>query len=542
MAGMLWQSCLPEFDRAELMNYNPGPNDFYRFFREMIMPFIDPEPFMVLYDPENGKPPIDPTIMLGALVLYRLEHGRLDQFAYHLKTDVAYQYALALTAPGAKIPSYSALRSFQRKVRNYFASTRIDLVRETFISLAKYFSEMADVDTDTVRIDSFLIDVYAKDLSRYQLVYCCIADVLEELSKKKHVEIPEQLQHYLDPADFNNVSYHDKATSDEKKEAKLMKEASLVLDTYAKDYSHLKTFKLLQRCLAEQTVVSENGVRSMREKGDPVLKGITSVVCNDMEEDQTIKKSPILQTPTDPEATYNGKRNENHQGYVGTVIEASGQYGPILQGYVICQNIVGDNKMALELVRNMPMATGDRGATVGDAAFCGDALRSAVEDTHRVLITTNLSGRKASAIFADLEFNEDGIVTKCPGGHAPIDATLNKDTGNCRCHFELSACANCPHREECHPDKQKKAYVRTFTRKMQIRGASVKYRKTEEFSRYSAFRNGVEAIFSLLRRAYGIDCIPVYGLDQITIRLGLDLLAVNVCKFYLRMMKKLQAA
>ena len=183
----------------------------------------------------------------------------------------------------------------------------------------------------------------------------------------------------------------------------------------------------------------------------------------------------------------------------------------------------------------------DGGAFVGDAAFSGDVLRNAVENTHRVLITTNLTGHKTPKIFADLEFNEDGIVTKCPGGNAPIRTTLY-DSGVCRCHFDLSACANCPHREECNPGKQKNAFVRSFTQKQQIRAASVKFRETDEFSKYSAFRNGVEAIFSLLRRAYGIDCIPVYGLDRITIRLGITLLAVNVDKFYLRMMKKRQVA
>ena len=83
--------------------------------------------------------------------------------------------------------------------------------------------------------------------------------------------------------------------------------------------------------------------------------------------------------------------------------------------------------------------------------------------------------------------------------------------------------------------------MRSFTQKQQIRAASMKFRETDEFSAYSAFRNGVEAIFSLLRRAYGLDSIPVYGLDRITIWTGLDLHAVNVDKFYLRMMKKQQA-
>lgn len=35
--------------------------------------------------------------------------------------------------------------------------------------------------------------------------------------------------------------------------------------------------------------------------------------------------------------------------------------------------------------------------------------------------------------------------------------------------------------------------------------------KTEEFSKYARFRNGVEAIPSLLRRRYHVDKIPTHG-------------------------------
>ena len=541
MPMLAGQTYLTFFDKAEVMGYRPGPTDYYGFLHDHVTPFIDPTPYMVLYDLKDGQPPINPTFMVGSLILARREHMPLERFAYHLQTDVAYQYALGLTAPGVKIPSYGALRVFARRVVDYYAMTDVDLIHETFVSLVKHFNEEADVDTDTMRIDSVLIEVYAKELTRFQLIYRFTANVVRELSKIENVVIPEPLQHFLKKGDFNYVTYHDKKTSEEKKTTKLLADASLILETFAKDYQHLKSFQYLQRCLSEQTVVDEKGVRTMREKGDPVLKGLIPVACDDVKEDPTVLKAPLLQTPTDTEATYNAKRNEDHRGFSATLLEARGPHGPIIQDYVVRQNIVGDNKMAIELMGNAVPAKGNNGALVGDGAFSGDPLQDAVENSLRILVTTNLTGRKTPEFFADLEFNEDGIVTKCPGGHAPIRTTLY-DNGSCRCHFDLSACANCPYRKDCNPDEQKAAFARTFTQKQKIRAASIKFRETDEFSWYSAFRNGIEAIFSLLRRAYGIDCIPVYGLNRITIRLGLDLLAVNMDKFYLRMMKKMQAA
>mgnify|MGYP007019925948 FL=1 len=43
------------------------------------------------------------------------------------------------------------------------------------------------------------------------------------------------------------------------------------------------------------------------------------------------------------------------------------------------------------------------------------------------------------------------------------------------------------------------------------RAKQLQYMQTEEFSEYAKFRNGVEAIPSLLRRRYHVDKIPVHG-------------------------------
>ena len=542
MVCMSKQLSIPLMDRAVLMGYNPGPNDFYRFFKENVTDKIDSEALTkALYDPKKGQPPIDPAVMMGALVLCAIVGYPLDLFAYHLKVDVAWQYALGITGPSARIPSYSALRSFNRRIIDNLLSEDVDLVNSVFNHLSIYYCIIAKVNTDIQRIDSALIESYAKQHTRFSLIYSCVSRLVHEISKKKSAVIPEQLQHFLNPEDFNCVTYHDKSTSDESKMDTLLKDASLAVNSFAQDYAHLKAFKILQRCLYEQTTVDDNGNRALRQKGDPVLKGqkadgSPNVGDAGTEEDPTVTRSGIMQTPVDPEATFNGKRGEHHCGYICTVTEARGPYGPILTGYTIRPNNTGDNKMAVDLVEKMPHATQEGAALVGDAGFSGDKLQDAVEATGRSLVTTNLTGRKTPVCFAKLEFGDDGIVTKCPGGHAPTSAKLDPKTGSCRCKFDCSACASCPYKNDCNPQEQKNAFVRSFTQKQKTRALSVLHRETSEFSAYSKFRNGVEAIFSLLRRAYDIDYMPVYGLARTTIRMGYNFIAVNVTKCYLRMM------
>ena len=54
--------------------------------------------------------------------------------------------------------------------------------------------------------------------------------------------------------------------------------------------------------------------------------------------------------------------------------------------------------------------------------------------------------------------------------------------------------------------------------------------QTEEFSEYAKFRNGVEAIPSLLRRRYHVDKIPVHGKNRTRLFFGFKIAALNFQK------------
>lgn len=54
--------------------------------------------------------------------------------------------------------------------------------------------------------------------------------------------------------------------------------------------------------------------------------------------------------------------------------------------------------------------------------------------------------------------------------------------------------------------------------------------KTEEFSKYARFRNGVEAIPSLLRRRYNVDKIPTRGKNRSRFHFGFKIAALDFQK------------
>lgn len=62
------------------------------------------------------------------------------------------------------------------------------------------------------------------------------------------------------------------------------------------------------------------------------------------------------------------------------------------------------------------------------------------------------------------------------------------------------------------------------------RAKQLQYMQTEKFSEYAKFRNGVEAIPSLLRRRYHVDKIPVHGKKRTRLFFGFKIAALDVQK------------
>jgi hypothetical protein len=62
------------------------------------------------------------------------------------------------------------------------------------------------------------------------------------------------------------------------------------------------------------------------------------------------------------------------------------------------------------------------------------------------------------------------------------------------------------------------------------RAKQLQYMQTEEFSLYAHFRNGVEAIPSLLRRRYKVDKIPTHGKNRTRFHFGFKIAALDFQK------------
>lgn len=161
--------------------------------------------------------------------------------------------------------------------------------------------------------------------------------------------------------------------------------------------------------------------------------------------------SAILQNPSDPEATFRSQAGKEHRGYVANLEETVGGNGFAVTEYQYKQNTHSDSQFIHEHLKRMDVQKG-RTVIVTDGAYSGTENMQLATDKNVKPITTSLTGKEASDIFDDFEYNEEGTrVFKRPAGHSPKSCSYKKQSNQCAVSFLNEQCANCPYRDQCKP-------------------------------------------------------------------------------------------
>ena len=292
---------------------------------------IEEEPFRILYCADNGSPNTPVNIFIGACIIKELLDLSDDEI---LMLDVRLQYALHTTSFEKQPLLDKSLTRFRSSCYDYYNKTGIDLIHDCIVSLAGKIAKVMKITGRTRRMDSMMIDANIKKLSRLEIIYTCIANLVKRLSKEGNLEIPEELKHYAAPNDFNQVFYYAKSSSYAERCLTLLDDADTLSALYGEGYADWKEYILFKRCMAEQTVVDEGSRRL--------------ATC----EDGTMNSS-MLQSPSDPEATFRSKVGEEHRGYVANFEESVGENGSVVTDYQFEQNTYSDSQFLHDSLEKM---------------------------------------------------------------------------------------------------------------------------------------------------------------------------------------------
>lgn len=388
----------------------------------------------------------------------------------------------------------------------------IDLIHECVVKMAKEIAEFMGISPNRQRMDSLMIAANIKNLSLLELFYTCVAN-LAKIMKQRKMTLPEEQCHYIEKDDYNRCIYHKRELDATERTIVVMHDAEKLIALCDKtgELDDTSEYQLLIRLLKERTII-DDGTRRLRKK------------------EETENPSEVLLNPSDPEATFRYKASGKNLGYVGNTVESVGEKGSLITDYAYEKNIYADNQFMKDYL--VKQDTFDEGAfLVADGAYSGETNSQIAASHNLKLVITNFTGRKPDEIYADFKFSDDGhFLLECINGCTPEECTY--DSGNDRsvACFKTRECGSYPYQDRCQPRLLKARVRKEVSWKAEKRAKQLQYMKTEEFSQYACFRNGVEVIPSLLRRRYNVDKIPTHGKNRTRLHFGFKIAALDFQK------------
>lgn len=470
-----------------------------------MFPAIDSEAFKVLYkDAPASRPATPANYIIGALLIKEMLGLTDDETVEMIQCDVRAQYALHSTSLEEQPISDRTFSRFRERLYNYEHETGKDLLKEEMQKLSNVFCKYLGINKKLKRMDSLMVSTHAKAMSRLEIIYTTVSKCVSLLKKCGREDlIPEEMKHYLEDDDLNEVIYYAKNEDVSSRLEKAVDEAIEMKQILNSDeWLDTTEYQLLIRVLNEQ---SEN--EKPRDKDDI--------------------HSDSVQNPNDPDATYRRKAGKDHKGYVGNIIESLGDDGVSqITDFDYQENSHSDQSFSREYIEN-----NHDEIMIADGAYGSVELQALAEKKNIRLITTCLTGKEPDPVFAEYELNEEeNEVVRCAEGKHPISSTYYEKTEMIRVKMDLHDCSSCPMREHCHARLQKKEAVVTVSKKMVMRARYLKKLGTEEYKKLTKQRNAVEGIMSVLRRRYHVDEIPVFGKECSKIYFYLKVGAFNVVK------------
>jgi hypothetical protein len=480
-------------------------------FAEKIFPAICEDDFSVLYSNKASRPNTPVNIIVGALILKEALGDTDDELVQSLMFDIRYQYALHTTSFDEQPLSDRTLSRFRARCLAYETETGIDLIHACVVGLAREISEFMGITSEKQRMDSLMVSANIRNLSMLELFYTCVAN-LAKVMKQREIQIPEPQKHYVEKDDYNRFIYHQRDIDAVQRTIIVIHDAEKLLEVCQGEFDDTSEYQLLIRLLKEQTIFDNDGHRRLREKKE--------------KEDP----SRVLLNPSDPEATLRRKAGKKYLGYTGNIVESVGEYESIITDYAYEQNIYSDSQFLKDYLAAQPEDR-DASTMVVDGAYGGEHNIVLARKHHINLITTNFTGRKPADIFAEFIFSADGKeLLECINHKKPIYMHYDEHNERSNAHFDKSDCENCAYVKICRPQMRKSYALRELSWKAVNRAKQLRYMKTDEFREHAHFRNGVEALPSLLRRRYRIDKIPTYGKRQTRFHFGFKIAALNFQK------------
>lgn len=484
------------------------------FFR-LVFSQINEERFSVLYSTEASRPNKAVNLLVSLLILKQQNQLSDEELIGTLYFDYRFQYALGLESEtNRERLCINTLSNFRRRLVEHELQTGETLIQQEMEALTEKMAEFLSLNKDMARMDSTMIASSCKKMTRIELVYTVIRNMVRELSKAQEIELPEMFASYLEKGHQNKTIYQTKSTKEGSKLEHLLFQA-VSLRNFVEEISTAqdsRAYQHLCRLLQEQMVETEEGIAI------PI-------------EGKKIAPSS-LQNPSDPDATYRNKSGKNHVGSVVNLVEVRDveKKVSLIMHADVKENIHSDVQFGQDFVNEHPLSKEIKTLAVDGAYYSQETLKTA-EAEGLELNFSQMTGRtvdkdKIGVHCFEIDEETNTVVT-CPQGHKPYHATYDPEKERYIAKFEKETCNSCPLQVNCPTKQQKKANHLEFTENKRRTDQVRAKQGTERHIELSNFRAGVEGVPSVLKRNYQLEHLPTRGQVRPKIWIFCSIIAQN---------------
>jgi len=482
-------------------------------FYEHVFCKIDEEPFSVLYG-VTGNPNFPVNIILSLEYIKHMKDCNdlelLDDFYF----DYLVNYAVGIRTLGEKNLAERTLYYFRERVYRYCLENpgAEDLLFCQFLKLLKNFAKETNSSLEEQRTDTTLFMSNIKKAGRMSLAYDVLVMAVRAIPEDKR---PTSLSSVLESDFKKSMLQNCKAAETDGRLLRLLvlcKEALVILETQH-EIPECEVQEIVKRFLDEQTVVDVDGKVTAKPKKEIA--------------------SGSLQSAYDDGATYHRKGNVGYIGYSLEISETCDKENVLqfITDYSVESNNVSDVDF---LNKRLPIIKTNTGCTdmYVDGNFHSEKVHQTAEQNRMEVHLTNMGGglhperNKLPVSTFDID-EETNIIKRCPCGHVPINAGLNKS--QTFAYFPHEACADCHLRESCFSKKlTRNCIVRIDIKSVKAsrKREAIKLDKVENTSKRAA----IEGTNSALKRK-GQSKLNVRGKAKVSIVSGLKVTAQNIKRF-----------
>lgn len=291
---------------------------FYNVFSH-----INEDRFAVLYSDKLSRPNKPVNILVSLLILKELNDLTDEELIDAYYFDYRFQQALGISDLSEEGLAINTLTNFRNRLVAYEAQTSIDLLHAEMESIAEQLAQHLSLNKSMARMDSLMVSSSCKNMSRLELVYTVIRNMVRVLYQTEGTVVPEAFLEFLEEAHENDTLYRTKSDQTESKLEKLIKQASSLYDIVQKEsiVQTSEAYQHLERLLKEQCIQMEDDTFVPLEG-----KAITP---------------DSMQNPSDPDATYRNKGGKDHIGYSLNLVEVRDQENDV--GLILSHDYQANN-------------------------------------------------------------------------------------------------------------------------------------------------------------------------------------------------------